>query len=458
VANIRGCDLVEHLNALAFYGDEHCDYKGLLAFGRVKPKCIGRSLTGRFGRKVFYAVMMFLTINSLIMPILGSQRSQSISSYGTIRESTGHVTLLAIKVDNLSPLTDGQLRNLAKYDLLITYAASYNKAQIEKLRLYNPLMKIFGYRNVAFVDEHSTQDIELARANGWVLRDNAGNEVYEKNYPSLKLVDVGNADYREWVAERIRYLMTELVSIDGVFGDGTSALIDLYTVSARPINPATGALYEDQDWRDGTIALVRRVKEVTRMEYLANGGGMMSGSGTTGFWRNQQLAEALIEVVDGVFLEGFIRWETENWRSASAWKQDVEFLDYLNKRSKTAIAWTQSTSTPPPGATQYQVAMYGYASYLLAASGDKSYFRAKHYDEEFYNVTRIDVGHPLEEYHIRDDNPVYEREFSKSLILLNPTDNNYTLNLRGNYETIEGKLILGLELPAKNGIILIKRP
>jgi hypothetical protein len=404
-------------------------------------------------------IITLLSVNFLIAitPSLGSVRSHIISSYGMIVEPAGHKTLLAIKIDNLSPLTDEQLKNLAKYDLLITYGTSYNKAAIQKLRTYNPAMKIFGYRNVAFIDNRSA-DITLARANGWVLKDTAGNEVYEKNYPFLKLVDVGNASYREWVAERIHYLMTELVSLDGVFGDNTHSLINQNIFSARPINPRTGALYTDQEWRDDTLALVKKVKEKFDKLYIANGAGLFCGAGSTGFWQNQGLAEVLLSAVDGVLLEGFIRWENEPWRSTTNWKKDVDFLKFVNEKGKIAIAWTICSGTLPSGATQNQIAMYGYATYLLAASGDKSYFRAKGYDDEFYNIARISVGFPLEEYHVRGDAPVYEREFSKALILVNPTDNSFTLSLNGNYESIEGQPVSSVILPAKSGLFLIKKP
>jgi hypothetical protein len=404
-------------------------------------------------------VIMLLSVNFLIAitPSLGSARSQVISSYGMIVEPAGHKTLLAIKIDNLSPLTDEQLKNLAKYDLLITYGTSYNKAAIQKLRTYNPAMKIFGYRNVAYIPT-SSADIDYIRANGWILKDSSGNEVYSPSSGN-RLLDMGNASYREWVANRIRYSVTEMVSLDGVFADNTCARLNPYYISAWPINPRTGNLYTDQEWRDDTLALVQKVKEKVGKLYIANGAGLLCGSGTvSGFWANQQLAEPLLNAVDGVLLEGFIRWENEPWRSATNWKKDVDFLKLVNEKGKVAIAWTICSGTLPSGATQYQVAMYGYATYLLAASGDKSYFRAKGYDEGFYNVARISVGFPLEEYHVRGDAPVYEREFSKALVLVNPTDNSFTLSLNGNYESIEGQPVSSVILPAKSGLILIKKP
>lgn len=384
------------------------------------------------------------------------QTSRAITTYGSVKRFMAQRSLLAIKIDNLYPLTDEELYSLAKYDLLITYAASYNIDKIKRIRIYNPEIYIFGYRNVAFIDERATSDIELARSKGWILKDTLGNEVYEKNFPSLKLVDVGNVEYQMWLAERVRKQMIETVPMDGIFGDCTGAMIDLYSISSRPINPRTGTDYLDIEWRDDTINLVRNIKEATGLPYLANGAGLFCGSGATGFWKNKYLAEPLLDTVDGVLLEGFIRWDNEPWRTESSWKYDIAFLSYVNKKEKIAIAWTICSGSLPPSTTQYQVAMYGYTSYLLAISGHKSYFRAKGYDNEFYNITKIALGYPIEEYHIRADVPIYEREFSKVLVLVNPTDNNYTILFDRYYFTLNGQPVSEILLPPKSGMILIK--
>ncbi|MDI6640672.1 MAG: hypothetical protein QMD78_07610, partial [Methanocellales archaeon] len=146
----------------------------------------------------------------------------------------------------------------------------------------------------------------------------------------------------------------------------------------------------------------------------------------------------------------------EDWRSEEVWKKDLEFLDYLNKKGKLTIAWTVTYGTLPQGATKYQVAMYGFATYLMAKSGTNAYFCARDYEEKFYNVSKINVGYPLEEYHIRGDVPVYEREFSNVLVLLNPSDNNFTLRLGRNFTTLDGETVSEISLPAKSGIILLK--
>lgn len=398
-------------------------------------------------------VMTTLLIISNSVVFLGAQKAQTISSYGYILRP--QKVPLALKMDNLYSLTDAQIKELAKYDLLITYATTYNKAAIEKLRSYNPDILILGYRNVAFIDERSNQEIEIARANGWVLKDANGNEVYEKNFNFLKLVDVGNRDYQAWLASLIKNRMSELVTMDGVFGDNTGALIDPYTVSSRPVNPRTGEVYQDNEWRDAMIELVRKIKNETAKIYIANGSGLFSGSGPNGFWQNKKLAESLVNTVDGVLLEGFIRWENEPWRTESKWKQDVEFLKYLIGIGKLAVAWIMCKE-PPEGANQYQVAMFGYASYLLVISGDKCYFCAKGYMEEFYNITKIVIGTPLEDYHIRDDYHIYEREFSKVLILVNPLDKDIKLSLSRDFLTIDGEPIREVELRARSGLILVK--
>ena len=103
-----------------------------------------------------------------------------------------------------------------------------------------------------------------------------------------------------------------------------------------------------------------------------------------------------------------------------------------------------------------QVAMFGFATYLMVKAGRNAYFCAVGYEEEFYSISVTDVGYSLEDYHIRDDVPAYEREFTNSLVLLNPLDSNFTLSLGRSYMTIDGQIVSEISLPAKNGIILLR--
>jgi hypothetical protein len=407
----------------------------------------------------FLATIFLLLIGfSVILPIAGLRAPQTISSYGTVTHPAESRILTVIKRTDLSVLTEEQLTDLAiKFDLVITWPMDPNSYPISVLRRANPKIKILLYRNVAFIDERARDQIELARANGWILKDAVGEEVYEREYTFLKLVDVGNASYRNWVAERIKN-WTDRLGADGVLGDNTNAWagVDTYIMNADPINPRTIVVYGRYEYRDDMLNLVKAVKErIGEKLYIANGIGALQGSYGNGFWNNRELVEALIDEVDGVLMEGFIRFGNEAWRTETSWKKDLEFLDYLCKRGKVSISWTVTYGTLPQGYTKYEVAMYGLTSYLLGKSGTYAYFSARNYEENFSNVSKTDVGFPIDEYHIRADVSVYERKYSRSVILVNPTNNNFTIYLDEYHRTLEGQIVREITLKAKTGTILL---
>ena len=385
-------------------------------------------------------------------------KNQGFAS-GVCRETTPAVSgriYVATKVDYLHTLNSTELAELAKYDLLITWLWDKNKDAISKLYEMNPEMKIFGYHNVGFISNKS-EFYEIARDNNWILKDEYGNEVHSfpKN-PDLKRIDPGNSDYREWLADLIK-TRSESLGIEGVTGDITAAKIDI--VNADPINPRTGNFYTDQEYATDMTALVKRVREKSGKLYIGNGAGTIQGCWKVGFWYNKEIAEPLVNEEDGTLLEGFIRFsDYSNWRSVNDWKEDLEYLNYLNKKNKITLAWTITSGNLPANTTRYQIAMFGFATYLLAKSGDSNYFVARGYENKFYDVSKTDVGYPLEDYHIIAGTQVYEREFSKTRVLINPSNDNYIINLGGNYKTLDGKTVSSIKMNAHTGEILLKIP
>jgi hypothetical protein len=245
------------------------------------------------------------------------------------------------------------------------------------------------------------------------------------------------------------------LGVDGIMGDVTACRITM--VNADPINPRTGEIYTDQDYSADMLALVKRVREKTGKLYLANGVGMLQGSWKVGFWYNRELAEPIVNEVDGVLIEGLIRYkDSYNWRNEEDWKKDLEFLDFLNKKGKLTIAWTIVSGDIPEGATEDQIAMFGFVTHLLVLSDDNDYYTARGYEEQFYDVVKIEIGNPLEDFHTLDGTSVVVREFSKSLILLNPSENTYNIPIVGSYKTLDGLIISEIVLISHTGIILLK--
>jgi hypothetical protein len=313
---------------------------------------------------------------------------------------------------------------------------------------------ILAYENVWAVDDR-TSDYTIARANGWILKDAYGKEVYAKNWPYNKICDVGNVNYQNWLSNRIKSHMDDY-GFDGIMADNTRSIIEsTYGVSADPINPRTGRIFTRTEWRDAMIGNIRAIKtKLGSKIYIGNGLGALTGCFANGFWANQELVEPLINEVDGMLIEGFIRWENEGWRTVSNWELDVKYLQYLCQHGKKSVALVNVYGNLQ--APIDQVMMFGLASYLLGQSGSLSYYSvsgSSMYD--MADVCQTDVGTPVEAYHKRSDSGVYEREYTKSLVLVNPSNSAYTISLGRSYQTLSGAWVTQITMSAHTGIILI---
>jgi hypothetical protein len=364
--------------------------------------------------------------------------------------------MVRYRKDNIGSLSNTQLREIAETtDLVVTMPYSSNVNAMNYLRTINPDIRILAYENVWAVDDR-TSDINIARSNGWILKDRFGNEIYARNWQYNKICDVGNQGYRNWLADRIKSHMDNF-GFDGIMADNTRAIIDsTYGVSADPINPRTGSVFTSTQWRDAMVGNVQTIRgRMGSKIYIGNGLGALTGSLPNGFWANEALVAPLIDAVNGMMMEGFIRWENEGWRTESNWVKDVDFLEYMSQRGKMSVALVNAYGNL--AAPLDQITMYGLCSYLLGQSGSGAYFSVSGSAIlEMGNVLEANVGTPTELYHKRSGTSVYEREYTDALILVNPTSSNSFVNLGGTYRIFEGGLVTSITVSAHTGVILLE--
>ena len=110
----------------------------------------------------------------------------------------------------------------------------------------------------------------------------------------------------------------------------------------------------------------------------------------------------------------------------------------------------------PTGVTREQFVTYVFASRLLAAERAGNCINFGHYIEEYpQSLFKISLGSPLGDYYVVNGTHVYARDFSSAKVLVNPTYSSYTVNLDGNYETINGTPVPSqITVDPHNGIIL----
>jgi len=97
--------------------------------------------------------------------------------------------------------------------------------------------------------------------------------------------------------------------------------------------------------------------------------------------------------------------------------------------------------------------------FLLGANNNSFFYysNTKRYQGVIYFPEwDIDIGSPIEDYHARAGTPLYEREYSKGLVLINPSSESVQINLGGEYKNLDGNIVETLTLGSHEGKILLK--
>jgi hypothetical protein len=187
---------------------------------------------------------------------------------------------------------------------------------------------------------------------------------------------------------------------------------------------------------------------------ILQGWGLVRGSGSDGYWNNINFTEPVLKTSDGCQIEGYIRWPQNSWRSEDEWLDDLRFHQYLVETGKWAICMTKYTNLSQLDADR--LVLYGLTSFLLYQNGAPSYFAVYPYSDSFREILNMRVGVPLEGCHKRSDANVYEREYSDSLVLVNPSNSTAVVYLDRFYLDMSGSSVSAKTLEGHTGVILRK--
>jgi hypothetical protein len=181
-----------------------------------------------------------------------------------------------------------------------------------------------------------------------------------------------------------------------------------------------------------------------------------------------------LAVTDGLMEEGAFH---ASWLSLTDYTQAPSAADTINSLAQkmatgkiimVASGASFSGTTPPDATTQAQIAAmvkYCYAAFLLALNGPQGNFGfsantvASGYVEGdgtygYYPIMDTNIGQPIGAYYSSQN--VYMRDFTGGKVLLNPTASTYTINLGGNYKTLDGATVSSVAMNAHTGEILLK--
>jgi len=356
-----------------------------------------------------------------------------------------------------SPASDGftlcRYTSMKRTFSIQSYATYYDMTQgwehtasmVDQVHALRPDFKCLFYRNVRAVYPYWSDEYALFKSKGWVLKDQYGRYVYcpRYGYDNYQMVDVGNSEYQNWVANKIKTVV-EKHGYDGCFLDnGLYVSTDCFwSASNPPINPRTGNYWTDNQVLEAYLSLLPKIKSALGSKLLIPNGiwtgrtfyGSKYGDAQTRYIRVLQETS-----IDGVMSEGI--WCTYNgaWLSETDWKKSLDLFmwistNYLSNSDKLFVPIV-SLRGNPVGATDSQLATFGVASTLLAVTSghNQIYFHIGPTDfMETSGQTLFDkansLGAPLGNYYA--ENGVYMRDFENGKVYVNPTNNVRTVDGR----------------------------
>ena len=316
------------------------------------------------------------------------------------------------------------------------------RADADKLRSYNPnflvlhyrLGQMLGYRQPQGNCQLTGDVIRVIEGNQWVP-EYPGDQVVQENwfyhYGGVNriflcgfgayLMDTDDAAWRNyWLGEVAHQLAAN--DDDGVFMDST--IMPSYLGGFNITFPAVDLTFEKQ-WSDKMRRWLVTAKQQIGSRYLLipNIGHWVTTRDGTDF-----------SPADGVFIEGFGKWDQYSALELADWQLQMNRLLNLERQDKIVIVQSYLDGASDLTARNFYVANY------LLIKGSHSFLNLElGLDPEWFPEYDIPIGSPVDAVPANVDGwrdattRLYRRVYSNGLVLVNPTSATQTYNLGKNY-------------------------
>lgn len=286
----------------------------------------------------------------------------------------------------------------------------------------------------------------------WLLYDRNKRVVFSSVNREEPLLDIRNDAVKAQLAEDIADAVAE-GGFDGFIVSDVG--VDLIRPTAAPVYTGTKTFTEQQR-RDAVEGLLRTIRARTPDKLMIIGGYAWKDG--TAFGARSNEAQTLATLADGIHIEEFLRSpisKTTEFKSEANWKKDVDYLSVASQDNKIVLITTRLRGAPE--ALTRQWLSYAVASYLLGKNGAYTYFQFDAGDPAYSNdpLLSAPIGAPVEAYTKLADG-IYQRKFSKGLVLVNPTGEQKKAALPGQYKTLQGNPAeVNITMSPRTGIILL---
>lgn len=326
-----------------------------------------------------------------------------------------------------------------RVDYIAAMKGKFSATLLPGMRAANPDLRLGVYRNATFGNAGMTEDL--------YAHDAGGNRIHAIKWPTTYLMQI---DSPGW-SSALNASCADLVARSG-YDDcyldvlGYGPLTSVY-LNAKPVNK-DGSLWTPNQWIAASSNLARNVKALTGEGVTGNG----IGTGRR-YWSTDMPSKPLIPATDQVAAEGFVRDAQSSvtaYRNEAEWKKDVDMLVDSEAAGKGMMTMTKLwiTATPAQVDAWHE---YTLATFLLGSGGKSKFFFLRSKADTGWMDHPFDLinpGTPLGGY--RPEGGVYKRDFTTSLVLVNPTKVTATVPLTRTYTTLTGATVSGSVTLAPN--------
>lgn len=394
-------------------------------------------------------ILLSLVLLNQSLAFALSNSYATVASSGTIRETTGvrkHIVAYGLGTSASEDL----IQHLAQFDI-VDIGSEFSR-QAAKIKALNPKAIVIAYDSIMSSASTNKDWPEINAHEDWFLHDVNGNRIRAvEGFAGWYGMDVGNLGWRQHFANRVKALLETYLSLDGIFADNAwnTFMYNVWNVPKEQLSPDIGS-----HWHNDMLGMINLVKGTIGSKLL------IINTSNDGDY---------VDACDGKMEEGFVHasWDAfDQFNSLSSWFRQVDSsLEHVSRRGKYYLA--QSGTEIPENPTEADlekvraVMMYCFSSYLLGVNGTKATFgfnfisskdgSLAYYPE--FDAARA-LGSPVNYFYSFAS--VYSRDFYMGKVLVNPSTSSYTVDLGGEYKTLDGQRVSSVTLGAHSGIILLK--
>jgi len=340
-----------------------------------------------------------------------------------------------------------------KHDLVAGMPIAF-KDHVAAMRAANPDLTLISYLNGTLVKASAVSTLpESAFAH-----DVDGRRITSKIWGTTLMAPTSPA-WRQAMDQECRARVAES-GYDGCLLDsmGLGVFATSQNFTGVPVNPATGAVYTQVDYRDALMGLAQYVRNASPdLVHVAN-----CVENDWRYWKDAVTSRPLALDQPAVQMEDFLRGASTSvtgFPNADKWLRNVEVIRDVESHNVTGLfstkLWVSHTDAQ---AAQWQA--YAMASFLMGADGNSYLAFTRSRDEAGATGANApyampkDIGTPSGPM-VQAGSGAYTRTFSNGMAIVNPGTTSVTVNLPSPMRRLNGTTVTSVQLPPTSGEVLV---